>query len=115
MNGGKPHHSPFLLIFLGWMMATSHIIKLLLLMISLQLSRSTSLRRLHPSFIVMSQNKRKALSSTTDSSDGQPPPVYRAEGLMAVHKPLTWTSQDVGKKLLVYHICLCVFVVHYHI
>ncbi|KAL3775508.1 hypothetical protein ACHAWO_003040 [Cyclotella atomus] len=77
------------------MMATSHIIKLLLLMISLQLSRSTSLRRLHPSFIVMSQNKRKALSSTTDSSDGQPPPVYRAEGLMAVHKPLTWTSQDV--------------------
>jgi hypothetical protein len=90
------------------MMATSHIVTLMLvlLMISSSLSRSTSLRRLHPSFIAMSQNKRKALSSTAE--DGQPQPVYRAEGLLAVHKPLTWTSQDVGKRNFAFVIAVSV-------
>ena len=36
---------------------------------------------------------------TTDTSQAavssDPPPLYIAEGLFAVHKPLTWTSQDV--------------------
>lgn len=84
----------------SYIMAAPQIITLVLLMISTSYCRSIPLRRLQSSFIVMSQNsKRKApLSSTSaEPSDGQPEPVYRAQGLVAVHKPLTWTSQDVGK------------------
>ena len=64
-------------------------------MILLSLNRSSS-RRLHPSFVVMNKNKRKALSSASEPTEA--PPVYRAQGLVAVHKPLTWTSQDVGEE-----------------
>ncbi|KAL3811791.1 hypothetical protein ACHAXA_005182 [Cyclostephanos tholiformis] len=34
-------------------------------------------------------------SSSSNSSTLMPPPLYLAEGLIAVHKPLTWTSNDV--------------------
>ena len=35
-------------------------------------------------------------TTTTATSTSQlPPPLYLAEGLLAVHKPLTWTSNDV--------------------
>jgi tRNA pseudouridine55 synthase len=32
---------------------------------------------------------------TNADNEQQPPPLYRAEGLLAVHKPLTWTCNDV--------------------
>ena len=34
-------------------------------------------------------------SAASTSSSTSPPPLYLAEGLLAVHKPLTWTSNDV--------------------
>lgn len=43
-----------------------------------------------------SSNSTSTTSSTTATSTSQlPPPLYIAEGLLAVHKPLTWTSNDV--------------------
>lgn len=71
---------------------------LLFLLMIITLSTQSILlrsRHRHSSFIVMSKNnKRKAqLLSTPDSTEG--PPLYKAQGLVAVHKPLTWTSQDV--------------------
>lgn len=34
-------------------------------------------------------------ASTTTTAATSPPPLYLAEGLLAVHKPLTWSSNDV--------------------
>ena len=34
-------------------------------------------------------------NADTSQSSSQPPPLYLAEGLVAIHKPLTWTSNDV--------------------
>ena len=76
-------------------MQSPRTLTLALFMILLSSNRSFS-RRLYPSFIVMSKNKRKGLYSTS-SEPTEAPPIYRAQGLIAVHKPLTWTSQDVGK------------------
>ncbi|EJK70339.1 hypothetical protein THAOC_08308 [Thalassiosira oceanica] len=51
-----------------------------------------------------SPNKTPRVASSTATTDtsqaaaassSDPPPLYIAEGLFAVHKPLTWTSQDV--------------------
>ena len=36
-----------------------------------------------------------ATTKETLQSSSQPPPLYLAEGLVAIHKPLTWTSNDV--------------------
>lgn len=55
--------------------------------------------RLHSAFVIMKphknqhrQRKRKATESNEADSSSSP---YRAQGLVAIHKPLTWTSQDV--------------------
>jgi len=40
-------------------------------------------------------NNMNANDETESNSSPPPPPLYLEEGLLAVHKPLTWTSNDV--------------------
>ncbi|KAL7441449.1 hypothetical protein ACHAXH_006604 [Discostella pseudostelligera] len=50
------------------------------------------------SMMATSSNSTTATSTaaaSTTTSTPTPPPLYLAEGLLAVHKPLTWTSNDV--------------------
>jgi len=51
------------------------------------------------SMMATSSNSTTATSTTSSAaattSSTSPPPLYLAEGLLAVHKPLTWTSNDV--------------------
>ena len=55
----------------------------------------------HPTTLMMATTVTEASNSTTSSTSASlsttlpPPPLYISEGLIAIHKPLTWTSQDV--------------------
>jgi len=49
-----------------------------------------------PTRITQTQQLLKMTSTSTSPVDStSPPPLYLAEGLVAIHKPLTWTSNDV--------------------
>ena len=47
------------------------------------------------SSVTNSTSSPVATTKETLQSSSQPPPLYLAEGLVAIHKPLTWTSNDV--------------------